>query len=161
MAPDLRKSYWWTPDVFSWKHVSRHMCADFFFPCKLWHIKKVYVSPLSLSLLQPLAVSSHPSLPGACGGKHGSHAEKHKANNTNTLITVLSVTTELPLTHCADTGPPMEMVLFDEAGETGKDSKQRGLHNPWTTGGWYLQAPLLITVTGFASCSNAWIVIWS
>lgn len=54
------------------------------------------------------------------------HAEKHKAINTNTLISALSAnTTELPLTRCSHTGPPMEMTLLDEAGNKGKDSKQR------------------------------------
>lgn len=89
-------------------------------------------SNILLFLLFHLAIFSHPSLPSVSGDAYGSHAEKHKANNTNMLI---SHTTELPLTHCFQPGPPMEMVLFDEAGEKGKDSKQRGaLSSPFPQG---------------------------
>lgn len=70
-----------------------------------------------------LATLSHPSLSSVSGCVYWCHAEKHKANNTSTLIGALSVTPTL--TRCSHPGPPVETVLFDEAGEKGKDSKQR------------------------------------
>ncbi len=49
-------------------------------------------SSILLFLLFHLAIFSHPSLPSVSGDVYGPHAEKHKANNTNTLISALSVT---------------------------------------------------------------------
>lgn len=101
---------------FLWKHVSPRMHAVFY------SAYQVQVSPFS-----PPFLRSHPSLPGGSGSMNGSHAEKHKAQNTDTLIGALSVKLpSFPLAGCSHTGPPVAMLLFDEAWEKGKDSKQRG-----------------------------------
>lgn len=93
------------------------------------------------SLLCPVAITTSSSLECLwlcvllpCSEKQGKKTPAH----SHTHQCIISHTTKLPLANGSHTSPPVETALFDEAGEIGKNSKQReggGIIIPGPPGG--------------------------